>query len=45
MDEDYEVISIVVKMEVRPGTDTDPILTAMTKAAESVDGVLAAWEA
>lgn len=42
--DDYEVITLTVKMETKPDTDPDLILTAMTHAAESVDGVLAAWE-
>lgn len=43
MDEDYETVTVTIRMEVKPGADLEPIATAMVNAAESMANVLAAW--
>lgn len=45
MDEDYETVTVVLKMEVRPGTDMAAVAADLVTAAERDSNVLAAWEA
>lgn len=40
---DHETTDLTIRMEITPGTDQTPIVTALIAAAESAHGVLAAW--
>lgn len=42
MDE-HDTIDLVIRMEIKPGTEDTTIVNAMISAAERVNGVLAAW--